>query len=431
MTTHSRIGPSAAKRWLTCTGSIDLIQFLKSQEKIPERKSNPASELGTAVHYVCEQVLLGKRRVGDFRNIPIKEDGMTQPILLSAKNLEDARKYVNFCNGVFAISKGKMVVEETYDLSKRYDAPIGGTTDCTIVGDDGTLYVIDYKNGRIAVYAKDNPQTLIYALGAYYKYRNKMKKKLKKVSITIFQPNAADSQPDERTWTLSVRKLLRWEQNVLVPALEKIQSKKGVLVPSEEACFWCEAKPFCEAQKQNRPKLVKDLIVSSAIIPMLDTGSLPSPEELNEKELISVLQNADHVIEFYTACKKLGKKKLEDNKNALPGLGLRNNLGNRSFRSEELLTSALTDNNIDLDEVRVSPSSRMMNITELENYFKDDLEWEPKVIKEFMDSVTERKVSSQALCLVDTAENEFAEFAEPKLETKKPETKKRRKRKIR
>ncbi|PHS61162.1 MAG: hypothetical protein COB09_18405 [Thalassobium sp.] len=419
---HSRIGPSAAKRWMNCTGSIDLIQFLRSQEKIPLKSpTNKASELGTAVHYVGEQVLLKTRRVNQFKNIPVKVDEMKFPVLLSQKNLDDAQAYVSFCRKAKEQHPGKMVVEETYDLSKVYDAPIGGTTDCSIVG--RVLQVIDYKNGAFPVYAEGNPQIMIYGLGAYYKYRKV--KKIRKIRLVIFQPNARDKHGPVREHTMHLHELLKWEKEELIPALETIKSGKGVLIPSRENCMFCEAKGFCKALKEQKPKLVKDMIVSSSLIPMLDSGSLPNPEELNEKELISVLQNADHVIEFYTACKKLAKSKLETNKTALPGFGLRPNLGNRSYRSDKILTSTLEEYDVSLRSIKVAASERFMTVPELESYVSTTLEWDKDDVEEFMDKVTTRKVSSHALVPVSEAANDFAEAMKSN-----PKIRKRRKKVI-
>lgn len=428
MSKHFIFGPSASHRWLGgekptgCSGSIDLIQFLKAQRKIPERTTNPAAERGTAVHYVGEQVLLKTRRVGEFTNIPIKEDGMTTPMVLTEKNLIDAGNYADFCFGVHADSKGKMVVEESYDMSRRYDVPIGGTTDFTNIGGDGVLTVVDYKNGVMPVTAEWNPQIMIYGLGAYYKYRAKLTR-IRKIRMVIFQPNARDKLPTVREWTITTRRLLQWEKQVLRPTLEKIKAKKGILIPSDHNCQWCEAKPFCDAFQQNKPKLVRDLVVSSSIVPTIGDGTLPSPESLSEKELIAAIQNADHVIEFYNSCKKLGLEKVEDNETALPGFRMRTNLGNRTLASQKVLATAFKKAKIDQKDVTLNLGERTMNIGELEVYLRDEQDYTPEEVKKFIESVTTRKPGKNVLVEVDEVEEEFSQFVEqPKA---RPRAKKR------
>lgn len=429
MSKHFIFGPSASSRWLGgetatgCSGSIDLIQFLKAQRKIPERTTNPAAERGTAVHYVGEQILLKTRKVHEFENIAIQEDGMTQSVILSKKNLIDASNYADFCFGVHKQDGGKMVVEERYDMSRRYQVPIGGTTDFTNVAK--TLTVVDYKNGVGPVIAEWNPQIMIYALGAYYKYLRKLQR-VYMVRMVIFQPNARDNLPTVREWTITIRKLLQWEKQVLRPTLERIKAKKGILIPSDSNCQWCEAKPFCAAHKAGKPKLVKDLVVSSSLIPVTEIGTLPSPEELCEKELIAAVQNADHVIEFYNSCKKLALKKVEDDEKALPGFRMRTKLGNRTFISDKVLATALKEADIDIENITLDLGKRTMNIGELETHLRDEEGYTPNEVQDFMSSVTENKPGKNELVEVDELEDEFSQFVEKPKVRPRAKVKKRR-----
>lgn len=49
---HAVLGPSSAKRWMTCTASVELI------EKEGKHGTNAAAEEGTAAHTVLELSLL-------------------------------------------------------------------------------------------------------------------------------------------------------------------------------------------------------------------------------------------------------------------------------------------------------------------------------------------------------------------------------------
>lgn len=61
-----------------------------------------------------------------------------------------------------------------------------GTGDCVIIA-DGTLHIVDFKYGRgILVEAKDNPQMMLYALGALELFDCLYD--IDTVSMTIFQP---------------------------------------------------------------------------------------------------------------------------------------------------------------------------------------------------------------------------------------------------
>ena len=59
-----------------------------------------------------------------------------------------------------------VLVEQRLDFSK-YVSDGFGTGDCIIVA-DGTMTICDYKHGKgVEVSAENNPQMMLYALGAY------------------------------------------------------------------------------------------------------------------------------------------------------------------------------------------------------------------------------------------------------------------------
>ena len=101
-----------------------------------------------------------------------------------------------------------VMVEERLDYS--YLVPSGfGTGDCVIIA-DGTLYVMDYKNGKgVFVNCDHNPQMMLYALGAYHAYGYLYS--IKKVSMTIIQPRLENIS----TFECSVEELLDWAETYL------------------------------------------------------------------------------------------------------------------------------------------------------------------------------------------------------------------------
>ena len=423
MSGHSRISASASSRWIYCPGSIELIEQLRKAGLIPQESTNPAAELGTAVHYIIEQVLLGKSKFRDFRRKKIKTDGMTQPATMTAKEIASARLCVRYVEDRLKVLKrAKMFPERKYDLSNVYDAPLGGTSDVTIIENRGVLEIVDYKNGRIFVSAIDNSQLKIYALGAYYAFRSKYK--FKKIRVTIVQPNATILDGPIRSEEFSVEDLLLWERKVLVVALGYIRSKKAPLVPDKmKQCYWCEAKPHCTAYLKNKPKIVKDVIAS--IIPTNKYEGLPDPESLSPEELANALQNADSVIEFYLGCKKLALARLEEDESSITGWGLQPKLGNRKFVDDKTLKAKLKKKRISLEDLVVH-EDRTMSVTELEKHVINDLKWSKDDVVAFMDSVTERNHSGFVLKRVESAENDFAEFTQT--ETSNQDTQKRVKR---
>ena len=124
-----------------------------------------------------------------------------------------------------------VMVEERLDYS--YLVPSGfGTGDCVIIA-DGTLYVMDYKNGKgVFVNCDHNPQMMLYALGAYHAYGYLYN--IKQVSMTIIQPRLENIS----TFECSVEELLDWAETYVRPRAKLAFEGKGEQVPGD----WCR---FC------------------------------------------------------------------------------------------------------------------------------------------------------------------------------------------
>lgn len=417
---HKRLAASASSRWLKCTGSIRLIEDLKRAKKIPEKSTNPAAELGTAVHYVIEQDLLKNKKADEFLGKSIKVEGMTKPVKIAKKQINDAKVCISYAKRQRRRSKGKLHAEKSYDLSDIYKAPIGGTADITITADK-ILEIGDYKNGKTFVEVNGNTQLRIYALGAWYYYRDQYD--FEKIKITIIQPNGQKNfkpvSKDEwiRTEEFSLKDLLHWERKVLIVALNEIQSNKDKLVPDENnQCYWCEAKAHCFARKEKKEKLRYDVTSKLNLIPISETGVLPEPETLTEQELANAVSNADPVIKFYNDCKKLALKRIEDKIN-IPGWDRVPKQGNRKIKDEKLLKRKLRKRKILVKDITINSPDRLMGITELQNFLRIEKNWSNEEIEKFMDEVTTRESSGFVLKQVDSASEDFAEFAN--LETQK------------
>jgi len=412
---HHRISASGSSRWLKCFGSVELIEHLKASKMIPQRTYNQASQLGTAVHFVVEQVLLKKRKLKDFLGDMILEEGMKDEVLITKHELACARVCIKYVREEFkrtkAKAKGKkvkMFPERKYDLTKVYNAPMGGTADITIIEFGGTLHIIDYKNGRMSVDVNDNSQLRIYALGAFYRFHKKYK--FKKVKVTVVQPNDNHVDGAIRSQTVSVKELLKWEQKVLVPALKKVVSKKGKLVPGETQCFWCEAKPHCDAYLKNKPKMLSKVMAN--IIPTTSIDTLPEMHQLSQEQLQHIVDDGDRVIKFYQDAKAHALGLMAEDRGAIDGWTVTPKWGNRKLVSMAVITPLLEKKGIGPKEVTIKKESRIMTVTELEAYVNALAGWNKDDVKKFMDQATTRTQTGYAMYRCDTAADEFAEFIE-------------------
>jgi hypothetical protein len=126
-----------------------------------------------------------------------------------------------------------------------------GTADVVILSKH-SIRVIDLKFGRgVPVYAQDNTQLRLYALGAYAKFKEEWPE-IKEVSYTIHQPRL-DSISTDGT---SISKLLDWAQYYVKPKAKKAWGGSGEFLPGEW-CQFCKAKAQCRARADFNTEIAK------------------------------------------------------------------------------------------------------------------------------------------------------------------------------
>lgn len=167
---HARLGPSGAKKWLSCPGSIVL------EAQFPN-KSTTWSDDGTACHDIAARCIVDNLRASSFIGeyvVVSRKDEPKRTVEFSPEMAELAQTYVDNIVGAL-LPDTQMWVEVPVDISSWLGVPEQfGTADVvtleTYRGPDAqegdlTLGVDDAKFGRTPVGA-DTPQLPLYALGA-------------------------------------------------------------------------------------------------------------------------------------------------------------------------------------------------------------------------------------------------------------------------
>mgnify|MGYP003587214610 FL=1 len=196
---HALLSASSSHRWLNCNPSARLeLEFADSE-------SEAASE-GTAAHALCEHKLRktlkmrSKKPVSRFDcdEMDACTDGYVEFVM---EAIEEAKRD---CGDPLVL------IEQKLDFSCY--VPDGfGTGDCLIVADK-RLHVIDFKYGQgVLVDAVENPQMMLYALGALRLFDSLYD--IETVSMTIYQPR----RENVSTWTIPVSDLRERAENTLVP----------------------------------------------------------------------------------------------------------------------------------------------------------------------------------------------------------------------
>ncbi|MBW8383979.1 MAG: DUF2800 domain-containing protein [Youngiibacter sp.] len=239
---HSLLGPSGASRWLLCPPSARL------GESVPETTSSYA-EAGIHAHKIAELKLLkystpmGPRSYTTALN-KLKKDPLYKEDMDKSTDI-----YLEHIKAVAMSFSATPFISAEKEVSFTEYVPEGwGTADCIIIGDN-ILQVIDYKNGSgVPVSAEDNPQMMLYALGAYLMYKPIYEGIVDTVRMSIVQPNTSGDPVD--TWECSLGHLLTWAEVTVKPAAKLAFDGQGDFNPGEKQCRFCKVSKTCRKRAE-------------------------------------------------------------------------------------------------------------------------------------------------------------------------------------
>ena len=276
---HSKLfSPSASARLLTCPGSA------KASEGIPDQESLFAAE-GHDAHALAEIRLC--ERLGLQTNEKIED------LTFYNREMEDyISDYVSYVlEKVASIKKDcpdAIVLIEQKVAAVRYDESLFGSTDVAIIADK-VLTIIDLKYGRgVLVNAKENTQEMCYGLCAMETFRNLYD--IEDINLCIFQPRLSNVSE----WSLTVKELYKWADEILKPGIEKIRAGSEEFHPSRH-CVFCKAKPLCKALRDQNLELAKHEFRPAFL--------------MDDSEIEEVLDKADDFVNWINSVKEFA---LED-----------------------------------------------------------------------------------------------------------------------
>lgn len=218
--------------WLYCSGSL-IANLLE-----PDESSYEAVE-GTVAHGIGEQWLkTGKRPthlVGTVETVI--ENGETFHVPITNTMLDYVEEYVDWCRYL----PGEHYTEVKVFFGDLMPIPEQGGTCDHAACEPGRLIVTDLKYGKgIQVFAVDNSQALLYALGFFMKYDHLYHFEV--IDIRIAQPRLEHFE----TWTVTREYLLEFADYVKVRAALAWQVN-APRHPRPKSCQWCRAKSRCPA----------------------------------------------------------------------------------------------------------------------------------------------------------------------------------------
>ena len=272
---HARLSPSSSSRWLSCTASVEIGERYQDT-------TNSAAEWGSNVHYMGEQLLLGQGiSVGDTLT---EKD--RPPFAVDKEMLDCAEEYVDYVNAFITPNTDAIMIEERFDLSVIAPEQFG-TSDATVL--NGThLHVFDLKTGRGIVYAENNTQLMMYAVGAVEELET-YGETIETVTLHIVQTRVHHID----TWELSYEDLMKFKDYAHKQA-KAILTGETTFNPNAKACQWCPHQVSCEALKAH-----VDETVSSGFDNIEDIEG--QADIIDVKHIASILKNKELIIGFIKA----------------------------------------------------------------------------------------------------------------------------------
>ena len=242
---HAKLSPSGAHRWMACPGSVVL------EADYPDQGSAYADE-GTAAHTLAAYVLQDKTEVDEYIGevIHVGERKFTVDKTMAAH-------VGNYVKLVRELAAGHTLLVERKVPIGHLTGETGatGTADAVIIDtEQEAITVVDLKYGMgVQVDAVENPQLMMYALGAYeacsvlgdFSY----------VSMYIHMPRLNHVSE----YHIPVHELVAFGDQVrgassavsaaaaFHPDVPAADWTEKYLQPGEKQCRFCKAKASCPA----------------------------------------------------------------------------------------------------------------------------------------------------------------------------------------
>lgn len=328
---HALLSPSSSERWITCPASFRASQALPDSEK--DNGSVWAHE-GTVAHGLGElEVRFALGKIGTKEHAEEKtrwvewatETGITP---------EQRHEMETHISGYVAMvqTRAEEHPHSVVFVEQRVYPGVPecwGTSDVIIVSPEH-VESVDLKYGKgVRVDARGNPQLRLYALGALA--LAEMIGDVKQVRSTVYQPRLDHISSEE----MSAAALLRWRDDVVIPAAEEALGEDARFNPTDEACRWCPVAGTCRARFE---KMVAE-----------DFGS--QPDQLDPAELAELLPKLKGIRQWVADVEKAALDTAYEQGRKLPGYKVVSSGGKRMIPDHTAAIQQLIDNGFPADQV--------------------------------------------------------------------------------
>lgn len=235
---HSIFSASGSHLWMHCAGGL-IANVLATDKPSPE-----AAE-GTVAHGVGELWLRTKIRPRHLVGTKQIVDGFE--IEITDEMLNHVEVYFDWCSWL----PGQHYIETKVYYTEITPIPKQGGTADHVACSYQRMVITDLKYGKgVQVFAQDNTQALLYALGFFYEWD--WLYDFQTIELRICQPRLDHLD----TWTITRAELLEFADRAKVRAYLAWELD-APRTPGEKQCSFCQVKADCGAHFYWQAELTK------------------------------------------------------------------------------------------------------------------------------------------------------------------------------
>ena len=303
MTLHAKLSASGAHRWMPCPGSV------KAESGIKDKSSSFAEE-GTLAHSVAD-LALGQNKD-------------CHEVCDDAEMAAFVQIYVDYVRSFQPYDY--RYFEERVSFEEW--VPGGFGTSDAIILTGKTIRICDLKYGKgVRIYAENNPQAMLYALGAYSSFG--WLANVETVEIAIIQPRLDHISE----WPISITDLLKWGEIARQKA-EETEDPNAKRVPGEKQCRFCKAKGTCPALL----KLTQDVILAD----FEDLTPTVAANKLTDDQMRKIMEAKSLIEAWLGAVEGVVKDRLLTD-GVFPGFKMVEGRSVRKWIDEDIVGTTLQD----------------------------------------------------------------------------------------
>jgi hypothetical protein len=330
VSTHSRLSPSSAVRWMACPGSK------REEAKYPEERSSESAIDGTHSHTLLEHCI--QYGIDPVMTVGQEFKDHEGTFVVDANRAGRVRIATEYVKSRMEILGHMCLVWSEQQVNPEHlvgRPDLAGTCDIQIHG-GGVLEIIDYKDGMNPVPAEDNPQLELYALGVLAGFDLPVNGDypFKTIRMTIIQPKLVLKNMEPVTSCEVSLETMMAKIGKFAAAAKNTDDPEAPLVPGDAQCRYCRAKGSCAALAQ------QSMASMGLVFPNVETPVMPAEiaqqaagkdvNEMTDEQIRQVLEAAPLVRQMIEAAEAEAQKRLEAGR-SMPGLKLVHGRGSRSW----------------------------------------------------------------------------------------------------